>query len=568
MKIKILTDVISSRIVAGEIIDRPAYILKELLENSFDSNSSEVIVYLKYPVTDYIKVVDNGFGILKEDLCLSVLSHATSKIVDILDLDSIETYGFRGEALFAISFISDLSIISRTKVQNLGWEINCGDKKNKIEIFPVFHGIGTSVVVKNIFKNCPNKCLYLKSDKFEFNYLLSLFKLMVLSQLNIGFKLYLFEKKIKHCPPCSGKLSIIDRFQLLFGKKYTSKFVYINFFKNDMHIYGFIPSLTCLNFNFNNKCIFLNKRIIHDPLIDSAIKEVYKTLGFFNINLNYYLFLDIDFKLYDINLSPKKNVVRFKDSSIIYNFIYNNLISFFDKEALKTIKKKKIYINEFNTTLLNNDNDSNFFVLSKKKKYVFKLLFNNKIIYFFKNRYVLVLIDEKIYAFDIFLLKKKIVYDIFLFELDNYKKLNTCFILDPKFISLSVNVNDIFDKIDYYMIFGFRLKQVSFNTILLEGVPMILYDLLIDWKMLLSDLILFLSDESDNVYYDFNFIKGITFSIFSKYIDYSFFSSKKDIDLLYNNILDIKKNDFIWFKNFSFEISFCTLKNFFNNINI
>lgn len=368
MEIKKLSDLISSKISAGEIIDRPCYILKELLENSFDAGSTKISIYLDFPVNNLIKVVDNGVGIFKEDLYLSILNRTTSKIYTLSDLSRIKTYGFRGEALFAISSISDFILMSRAFNQELGWKISVNNLSNKLKVDPVFHGVGTTVIVKNIFDNYYVKKIYLKSDRFEFNYLLKLFRLLVLSRMDINFKLFLPNNKVRYYPLCDGTFSIFNRFKSLFGVNYSNKFKYFDISNNDIRIYGFIPSIKYSNFSLNNKCIFLNKRIIVNDLIDSTIKNVYRDIGHLNIKPDYYLFLDIDASCYDINLSPKKNIVNFKNYDYICKFIYNSLIKFLNvKSSLYSINRKKIDVENFNKSLFFEKCSSDYFSLSNKK---------------------------------------------------------------------------------------------------------------------------------------------------------------------------------------------------------
>ncbi len=565
MKIKKLSDLVISKMVAGEVINKPLYLLKELLENSFDANSKNISVYISYPVTSIIKVIDDGDGISKEDLFSSVSSYSTSKISTLLDLSFLKTYGFRGEALFAISSICDFGLISRTINQDLGWKIFKNIYDLNFVLKPIFHHVGTTVIVKNIFKECPLILNYLKSDKFEFSYLYNFLKLIIFSQLNISFKLFISKKKLKYYPKCDGKISLFDRFKLLFGVKYVSKFKYIEFSDKHYCVFGFIPLLDKLNFSFVNKCFFLNKRIIDNDLLDSTIKSVYQDLGYVNFNLNYYLFIEMNSSLYNINLSPKKNIVSFLHLDNLCGFIYSSLFNSFDKNE-KIINNKNINFKNFNSLLFDGNENSVYFSFSSNTRYENNFFLNSKLCAIFNNKYYLFFIDDKIYAFDIFFLRKKIISNKFYIEIGKINKLNSSIINNEQFIDLDFDIYNIFENLDFYMIFGFDLQQISNRTILIKAIPTILFNLSINWKYLLRDLIYLSNNCVLNTTYNYDFINKNVLSIFLKYIDYTFFSSKSEFDLLYNEILFIKENHFLWFNNFSLEISFVTLKKHFNGL--
>lgn len=300
MRIKQLSPELASQIAAGEVIERPASILKELLENSIDAGAKKIDIYITRGGVEQILVRDNGHGIEKHDLELSILQHATSKIFSIEDLFNIRTLGFRGEALASINSVAKLKITSNTCES--AWTL----VNNKIE--PDSHPVGTSVCVTDLFYNVPARRKFLRRERTEFMHLEEIFKRIALSNFDVSLSLYNNGKIYKKLPKCIDDGAKLMRIVKLCGK---SDLLTIESEQNSMKLLGWVGLR-------NSQYFFINNRNIRDRLVNHAIREVSEELG-------YCLYLQLDPKEVDVNVHPTKHEVRFENSRIIHAFIQDSL---------------------------------------------------------------------------------------------------------------------------------------------------------------------------------------------------------------------------------------------------
>lgn len=320
-RIKVLPELVINQIAAGEVIERPASILKELLENSIDANSSMIRIYLDNGGINGIKVVDNGIGIHPDDIPLVFKQHATSKIENLKDLDFISSLGFRGEALASIASISMVNIITS-------------------QLEPS----GTTIEVKDIFYNVPVRKKFLRSSNTEFNYIQEIFKRIALSNFSVGFMLYNSYKNSYNNLNNNYKLikslpAIYDidvdqdlmlkekRISKLVGNKFIEHAFFFNTKVNDFQLYGWIGNV----YDISGSCIqyfYLNNRPVKDKLLNAAIKQAIQKL---NVPTAYCLYFRLNPMFVDINVHPTKQEVRFSDPKVIYAFIYESVLEAFDQ---------------------------------------------------------------------------------------------------------------------------------------------------------------------------------------------------------------------------------------------
>ena len=233
---------VAKQIAAGEVVERPSSVLKELMENSIDAGSSQIDVVVQHGGVELIQIQDNGTGILKQDLALAVTQHATSKISKSQDLSQINSLGFRGEALASIDSVAKMSIISRASGQDQAWQIKHQHVSNSHanSIMPAAHPVGTTVKVENLFYNVPARKKFLRSERTEFNHLEENFRRIALSHFNIAFTLTNHDKIIKQLPSCKNELARYHRLGKLCGNSVVKNSLLIDCTRNGMRLWGWL----------------------------------------------------------------------------------------------------------------------------------------------------------------------------------------------------------------------------------------------------------------------------------------------------------------------------------------
>ncbi len=322
-RIKQLPDDVACKIAAGEVVERPASVLKELLENSIDAGASNIEVQLEKGGLKAIVVNDNGCGILKQDLMLATKQHATSKISNAESLDCIESLGFRGEALASINSIARINITTQTLTQEHAWQLLDN------QVTPASHPVGTTICVKDIFYNLPARRKFLRSERTEYIYLEEIFRRIVLSNFNVSFKLSHNGKLIKNLPRSQDLNGQIQRMQNVCGKQNMQHALKIDATQNGMRLWGWLGNTENAKSNESHQYFYINQRIIKDRLINHAIREAYEPSSLTGKMPFYCLFLELDPLSLDVNVHPTKYEVRFRESRIIHAFIMDTL-----KEAL------------------------------------------------------------------------------------------------------------------------------------------------------------------------------------------------------------------------------------------
>jgi DNA mismatch repair protein MutL len=316
VKIKILPENIANKIAAGEVVQRPESVVKELIENSIDAGAGTIEVLIKRAGKILIQVIDDGTGMTEDDAILCVQKHATSKISLMEDLDSISTLGFRGEALSSIASVSQLEIKTETKEDELGTliRIDDGTTINKEKgSFPK----GTSISVKNLFFNTPARRNFLKTDSTELKHIIDIFNKIALSQHKITFKLYNDDDII--CDYTSG--SIEERINQVFADNMLEALIPVDERTDYLNITGFVGKPSMLKKSKGDQYIFLNWRYVICRPINHAVFTAYENVLEKGDYPFFVLFLELDPKRVDVNVHPSKLEIRFDDEKTIYNFV-------------------------------------------------------------------------------------------------------------------------------------------------------------------------------------------------------------------------------------------------------
>ncbi len=315
-KIKILPEDLTNKIAAGEVVDRPSSIVKELVENAIDAGSDEITVILKNGGKTLIQVVDNGTAMSREDAILAVQRHTTSKINSYDDLHNIKTLGFRGEALASVASVSRMDLKTIPYKQHTGTLLKI--EGGVVEDIADTGGTrGTSVTVKNLFYNTPARRKFLKSDETEYRYILNVMQRFTLAYFQASFTLYHNDNKIFELKPNDPDWRLVE----VLGNRYKDKFIKVEDKGTLLQIWGYIGNKDGTKKSRGDQFLFLNGRYISSRALNHAVVSSYGTIVPFGEFPMYVLFLEIDPRRIDVNVHPSKMEVKFADERLVYDLV-------------------------------------------------------------------------------------------------------------------------------------------------------------------------------------------------------------------------------------------------------
>lgn len=324
MSIKLLDKNTISKIAAGEVIENPASVVKELVENSIDANAKNIKIEITGGGTELIKIIDDGDGIYKDDLELAFTEHATSKLKNIEDLDSITSFGFRGEALSSIAVISDVKVTTKRKDNNSNfgyrYVVNKINKQNDPNIFEVASNNGTIIEVRNLFYNVPVRKKFLKGNIKENGLILDTVIKSAIARPDIAFNL-IIDGKVRF--NSSGDYSLRNVLFSLYGREIVDNLIYIDDIINDVKVKGFIAKPIIARNTRNDEIYYINDRYIKSKTISNAIENAYEEFLMQHKFPLVVLKIYVDGKKVDVNVHPKKMEVRFSSDEYIYYAVYN-----------------------------------------------------------------------------------------------------------------------------------------------------------------------------------------------------------------------------------------------------
>ena len=318
--IKLLPDSVANQIAAGEVIQRPASAVKELLENAIDAGATEVKLIVKDAGRTLIQVIDNGKGMSETDARMSFERHATSKVQTADDLFQIKTKGFRGEALASIAAIAQVELKTRQPENSIGTCIEIDGSEVKSQE-PVSCAIGTSFSVKNLFFNVPARRNFLKSDQIEFKHIVEEFERVAIPHFDIAFTLHHNGDEIYHLK--AGNLK--QRLVAVLGSSYNEKLVPVTESTNIVNVNGYVGKPDTALKKRGDQYFFVNNRFIKSPYLEHAVKGAFEELLPRDSHAAYFLFLNVDPSTIDINIHPTKTEVKFEDERSIYAIIRSSV---------------------------------------------------------------------------------------------------------------------------------------------------------------------------------------------------------------------------------------------------
>ena len=323
-RIHLLSPRLANQIAAGEVVERPASVVKEILENSLDAGADRIELDIEQGGVKLIRLRDNGSGIEKEDLSLALSRHATSKIRDLNDLEAVQSLGFRGEALASVSSVSRLTLTSRTADQESAWQVQTEGRDMVAEISPAAHPAGTTVEMRDLFFNTPARRKFLKTEKTEFKHLEEVVKRLALSRFDVGFTLRHNQKIIHQLRPASTEAEQERRIASLMSPAFIeeSMRVDVSADASGLRLWGWVGLPTFSRSQPDLQYFFVNGRVIRDKVVSHALRQAYQDVLFHGRHPAYVLFMELDPALVDVNVHPTKHEVRFRESRLVHDFIF------------------------------------------------------------------------------------------------------------------------------------------------------------------------------------------------------------------------------------------------------
>jgi len=533
--IHILDDNVINQIAAGEVVEGPYSVVKELMENAIDAKADSITVEIKEGGKKYIRITDNGIGISEKEVEKAFMRHTTSKIKMMNDLDSLITLGFRGEALASIASVAQVEIITKTKDQQHGiqLEITGGRIVNRKEIgCPT----GTTIIIRNLFFNTPARFKFMKSTQAETSRISEIISRLAVSKIDIAFK-YINNNNIMFTTSGNGnpKDAIIN----VFGKEIARNLIEVNEKNDTFEIKGYISQPEHTRGNRNYEVIFVNNRFIKSKVIYNAIENAYKGKIIINRFPVSFLYLNINPSLIDINVHPAKTEIKIFDEQAVYDFIYSAIKSALTKET--TISDFKIntkgyvkdssneYLMNKKTNTINNgfpvkeleilkeitrgsivekkvkeepkdtpaENQQtnlseiiSFFEEVKErdvvetneevitqKSFIYEVLQNYRIIGQIFNTYIMIEKDNSIYLIDQHAAHERLIYNQLKDQFTN-KRIVSQQLLSPEVLEFSNEDSLIVNKyLEIFNSLGFDMEDFGQNTYIIRGVPLIMDEL-------------------------------------------------------------------------------------------
>ena len=324
-RIKRLDNRLANQIAAGEVVERPASVVKELMENAIDAGASRIEVEIERGGTRLIRITDNGCGIVKDDLCLALSRHATSKISSASDLAAIQSLGFRGEALASISSVSRLCLTSRTKDSDYAWQAIAEGRDMQVGIQPASAVVGTRIEVKDLFYNTPARQKFLRAEKTEFGHIDEIFKRHALANFETAFILKHNHKVVKRVPAGRDRKDYLKRIESICGKAFAASAIAFVCVHDAIKIQGWLGGIDFHRSESDIQYVFINGRPVKDKMLNHAIRQSYQGLLPPGRMPTYVIFLQIEPDKIDVNVHPTKHEVRFDEQRMVHDLLVKSV---------------------------------------------------------------------------------------------------------------------------------------------------------------------------------------------------------------------------------------------------
>lgn len=491
-KIISLKPEIIAKIAAGEVIERPSYAVKELVENAIDANATKITVQIEESGLRKITVIDNGDGMSKKDIQECFKLHTTSKLTSLEHLSHIETLGFRGEALASIASISDLTIQSRTKKSHEGISIEI---KNGIvkKIAPIGIPQGTIVTVANLFHSVPARKKFLKSTQTEFRHIVSLLTSIALANPQIHFVLMHNKKTVFDFPKTTD---VMERIKIILGIKTFANLLPFSYQNSYIKLSGYLGKPQEKTLSTNKQFLFVNKRKVTDKKVSFTIKDAYGTLLDSKSLPVFILFVSLPYEFVDVNVHPRKEYVRFVDTTFLYDIV--------SKAVLETLTKNNLTFYD-NTKLELSLGDGNL-----TSSFAGRLLKETQIPWGIRLRHETLDVSDTLQFHNVYLVTQtkfgiafidqhaaheRILYEQFMNAFKKEKSDSPQYHLSkPYILELSLTENELLiEHLSFFEHIGFEISEFKNNTFRIDSVPLIFQDR--NLKELLTELLMDIEQE-------------------------------------------------------------------------
>jgi DNA mismatch repair protein MutL len=324
--IRVLPSELIDQIAAGEVVERPAAVIKELVENALDAGATRIDLEIEAGGTRLIRVTDNGSGVERAELPLALSRHATSKIASLGDLESLTTLGFRGEALPSIGSVARLKMTSRTQSEEQAWSLAC-EGGSTGDVRPAAHAVGTSVEVRDLFYNTPARRKFLRTERTEFGHLDAVVKNLALARSDVAFTLKHNQRGQFSLKPAAGRAEREARIAALCGPEFLEHATWFERSLEGMTLEGWVAAPTFSRAQPDLQFTFVNGRFVRDKLLRHAVRHAYRDVLYQSRHPAVVLFLSIDPKRVDVNAHPAKLEIRFRDSRTVHDFVFRTIES-------------------------------------------------------------------------------------------------------------------------------------------------------------------------------------------------------------------------------------------------
>lgn len=337
MPIQILPPQLANQIAAGEVVERPASVVKELVENSLDAGATRIDVDIEKGGAKLIRIRDNGCGINKAELAMALARHATSKIASLDDLEAIMSLGFRGEALASISSVSRLTLTSRTAEQNEAWQAYAEGRDMAVTVKPAAHPCGTTLEVLDLFYNTPARRKFMRTEKTEFTHIDEVVRRIALARFDVAISLSHNGKLMRQYRAVTDEGQRERRLGAICGTTFMQHAMRIDWQHDDLSLRGWVADPAGSRQVSELQYCYVNGRMMRDKLINHAIRQAFQTQLQDDQQPAYVLYLEIDPHQVDVNVHPAKHEVRFHQSRLVHDFIYQGVISALQASAAPTL---------------------------------------------------------------------------------------------------------------------------------------------------------------------------------------------------------------------------------------
>ncbi|MBY6189971.1 DNA mismatch repair endonuclease MutL [Microbulbifer agarilyticus] len=323
--IQLLSPRLANQIAAGEVVERPASVIKELLENSLDAGATRLEIDLDAGGVKRIMVRDNGKGIEKEDLHLALARHATSKIHALEDLEAVATLGFRGEALASISSVARLTMTSSRDESGKGWMVTAEGREMETQLAPAAHPRGTTVEVRDLFFNTPARRKFLRTEKTEFNRVDETIKRLALARFDVSFSLRHNGKGVHNLRGGTSRAEMERRVAQLCGPAFMQNALHIEMERSGLRLWGWVAEPAFSRSQADLQFFYVNGRAIRDRVVSHAVRRAFADVLYHGRHPAFVLYLELDPAAVDVNVHPTKHEVRFRDSRLVHDFLFGSL---------------------------------------------------------------------------------------------------------------------------------------------------------------------------------------------------------------------------------------------------